>query len=303
MHAWGNIGFDELSPRKMSPRRAANSRTGGRLEEPGEHRYSQSLARGLAILESFTAEQSVRGLVEISDEVGIGRSTTHRYIVTLQALGYVEQDAGRKYRLGLRVTDLGMSALNANDLREHAHPILQELRDRTRLTASLAVREDADILYLDRVPSRRGGVDAAVGVGSRRPAYCTALGKVLLAHAPDTDLARVLSEMRLRRIAPNTITAKRALRAELERVREEGFASEDRESTSETVAVAVPVYARPGEVIAAIALDASASSPSADRLAADSAAPLLAAAQRISTEIVAAEALSARSRGSRRASA
>jgi IclR family transcriptional regulator, pca regulon regulatory protein len=287
----------------MSPRRAPKSHS-GRLEESGEHRYSQSLARGLAILESFTAENNVRGLVEISDEVGIGRSTTHRYIVTLQALGYIEQDAGRKYRLGLRVTDLGMSALNANDLRECAHPILQELRDRTRLTASLAVREDADILYLDRVPSRRrGGVDAAAGVGSRRPAYCTALGKVLLAHAPDTDLARALSGTRLRRMGPNTITAKRPLRAELERVRDEGFASEDRESNSETVAIAVPVHARAGEVLAAISLDAGASSLAADRLAAESAAPLLAAAERISAEIAAVEALNARSRRSRRARA
>jgi IclR family transcriptional regulator, pca regulon regulatory protein len=285
----------------MSPRRAANPRNGP-LEEPGEHRYSQSLARGLSILESFTAENNVRGLVEISDEVGIGRSTTHRYIVTLQALGYIEQDAGRKYRLGLRVTDLGMSALNANDLRERAHPILRELRDRTRLTASLAVREDADILYLDRVPSRRrGGVDAAIGVGSRRPAYCTALGKVLLAHAPDTDLLRALSATRLRRMGPNTITAKRPLRAELERVRDEGFASEDRESSPETVAIAVPVHARAGEVLAAISLDAATSSLDADRLAAESAAPLLAAAERISAEIANVEALNARSRRSRRA--
>ncbi|HUB35858.1 MAG TPA: IclR family transcriptional regulator [Solirubrobacteraceae bacterium] len=285
----------------MSPRRATNSRSEP-LDEPGEHRYSQSLARGLAILESFTAENNVRGLVEISDEVGIGRSTTHRYIVTLQALGYVEQDPGRKYRLGLRVTDLGMAALNANDLRERAHPILQELRDRTRLTASLAVREEDEILYLDRVPSRRrGGVDAAVGVGSRRPAHSTALGKVLLANAPREELDEILSATRLRRMTPNTIVAKRALRTELERVRDEGFASEDRECAPEIVAIAVPVYARNGDTAAAIALDAAADSLDAERLAAELAAPLLAAAERVSTEIAAAEALNARSRRSRRA--
>jgi IclR family transcriptional regulator, pca regulon regulatory protein len=285
----------------MSPRRAANPRSEP-LAELGEHRYSQSLARGLAILQSFTAENNVRGLVEISDEVGIGRSTTHRYIVTLQALGYVEQDADRKYRLGLRVTDLGMAALNANDLRDRAQPILQELRDSARLTASLAVREKDEILYLDRVPSRRrGGVDAAVGVGSRWPAHSTALGKVLLADAPQEELAEILSEAPLRRMTPATIVAKRALRTGLERVRDEGFASEDRECNLELIAIAVPVYAPNGEAIAAIALDAGADSLDVERLAAHFVAPLLAAAERVSTEIAAAEALNARSRSSRRA--
>src|ERR1700680_1365122 len=122
------------------------------LREP---RYSQSLERGLAILGCFTPERPVLGIADIADDLGMSRSTTHRYVITLVALGYLEQGASRKYRLGLRVTNLGMSALNSTGLREHAHPYLEELRQRTSYTTSLAVLDGSDIVYIDRARSFR----------------------------------------------------------------------------------------------------------------------------------------------------
>src|ERR1700726_3506485 len=124
------------------------------LREP---RYSQSLERGLAILSCFTAKRPVMGIADIAEELGMSRSTTHRYVITLVALGYLEQGASRKYRLGLRVTDLGMSALNSTGLREHAHPYLDELRRRSSYTVSLGVLDDTDVLYVDRARSLRRG--------------------------------------------------------------------------------------------------------------------------------------------------
>jgi DNA-binding IclR family transcriptional regulator len=85
-----------------------------------ESRYSQSLERRLAIPENFTPERPVQGIVEVAEDLGTSRSTMHRYMITLVALGHVERCANRKYRLGLRVTNLGMSALNSTGLREHA---------------------------------------------------------------------------------------------------------------------------------------------------------------------------------------
>ncbi len=155
------------------------------LREP---RYSQSLERGLAILGCFTPERPVLGIADIADELGMSRSTTHRYVITLVALGYLEQGASRKYRLGLRVTDLGMSALNSTGLREHAHPYLEELRQRTSYTSSLAVLDGTEIVYVDRARSfRRGQAKSDLGLqpGSRLPAYCTAMGKLLLAYLPE----------------------------------------------------------------------------------------------------------------------
>src|ERR1700685_4135810 len=113
------------------------------LREP---RYSQSLERGLAILGCFTPKRPVLGIADIADELGMSRSTTHRYVITLVALGYLEQGASRKYRLGLRGTDLGLAALNFTGLRGQAHPALEELRQRTSCTASLAVLNGTDIV-------------------------------------------------------------------------------------------------------------------------------------------------------------
>src|ERR1700738_5121293 len=111
------------------------------LREP---RYSQSLERGLAILGCFTPKRPVLGIADIADELDMSRSTTHRYVLTLTALSYLEQGAQRKYRLGLRAPDLGMSALNGTGLREHAHPYLEELRQRSTYTASLAVLDGSE---------------------------------------------------------------------------------------------------------------------------------------------------------------
>src|SRR5258707_12370075 len=115
------------------------------LREP---RYSQSLERGLAILGCFTPARPVLGIADIADELGMSRSTTHRYVITLVALGYLEQGASRKYRLGLRVTDLGMSALNSTGLRGHARLYLQELRQRTPYPPPLTGLDGTDVLYI-----------------------------------------------------------------------------------------------------------------------------------------------------------
>ena len=115
------------------------------------------------------------GIADIADELGMSRSTTHRYVITLVALGYLEQGASRKYRLGLRVTDLGMSALNSTGLREHAHPYLEELRQRTSYTVSLAVLDGPEILYVDRARSFRRGQ----GQTDARPAHRLAPARLL----------------------------------------------------------------------------------------------------------------------------
>ena len=172
------------------------------------------------------------GIADFADDLCMSRSTIHRYVITLVALGYLEQGASRKYRLGLRVTDLGMSALTSTGLREHAHPYLDELRRRTSYSVSLGVLDDTEVLYVDRARSlRRGqgqnGLD--LQPGSRLPAHTTAMGKLLLANLPDEKQRGVLASMKPTKRGPNTIASKNALREELEEVQEEGFAVNDKE--------------------------------------------------------------------------
>jgi IclR family transcriptional regulator, pca regulon regulatory protein len=255
------------------------------LREP---RYSQSLERGLAILGCFTPQRPVLGIADIADELGMSRSTTHRYVITLVALGYLEQGASRKYRLGLRVTDLGMSALNATGLREHSHPYLEELRQRTTYTVNLAVLDGTEILYVDRVRSFRRGqgmIDLGLRPGSRLPSYCTAMGKLLLAYLPEAEQRELIAQMKLTKRGPNTITSKRALREELEEVRESGFAVDDEELAPELLAIAAPVRNEAREVVAAINMSAHSSMISLEEMV-DALGPhLISTADRISARL------------------
>lgn len=241
----------------MSSRVGVRSRNDEHSYQPslGEPRYSQSLERGLAILGCFSPERPVLGIAELADDLGMSRSTVHRYVSTLVALGFLEQGASRRYRLGLRVTDLGMSALNSTGLREHSRAYLEDLRQRSGYTVSLAVLDGPEILYVDRARSFRRGqhkIDMNLRVGSRLPAYCTSLGKTLLAFLPDADQHDLLVQMVLAKRGPHTITSRRALLAELENVSDDGFAVNEEELATGLVSIAVPVRTENREVIAAV---------------------------------------------------
>jgi IclR family pca regulon transcriptional regulator len=254
-----------------------------------EPRYSQSLARGLAIMECYSPGRPTLGIAEIAGELGMSRSTTHRYLTTLVALGYMEQDKRRKYRLSLRVTDLGMSALSGTGLREHAHSILEELLGRSKFTAGLAVLDGAEIVCVDRVAGfQRGaidGEDVVVGVGSRLPASCTAMGKVLLGDLPLDERRELLSGVKLERRGPNAIVSKSALLAELQRVSEDDFATEDEELAQGRIAIAAPVRNESRRVVAAIDLSAHTSMLTVEQFADGLRPHLVAAADRVSARL------------------
>jgi IclR family pca regulon transcriptional regulator len=252
-----------------------------RLRDP---RHSQSLEWGLAILAVFTPARPLLGISEIAEEVGMSRSTTHRYVITLVALGYLEQGASRKYRLGLRVTDLGMAALNSTDLRRHAQPYLVELRERTSYTVGLGVLDGGDVLYLDCVRSVTHGqeIDLQLGPGSRVPIYCTAVGKLLLANLPGPKQSGLISTVKRTRRGPNTITSQKALREELVETRFAGFAVSDQEFAAEILEIAAPVRNDVGEVVAAVNMAAHSSRISLEELVNGLGPQLLGTAERIS---------------------
>jgi IclR family pca regulon transcriptional regulator len=251
--------------------------------------HSQSLERGLAILSSFRSARPLLGVSDLSREVGLSRSTTHRYVATLAALGYLQQDAEtRKYRLGPRVLDLGFSAINSMELRHISAPHLRELSDATGLTVNMAVLDGADIVYIERCQSSRSEpreIELNLHVGSRLPAYCTSMGKVLLAFLPRAALDEALAEATFERRGPNTITGRRALERELERVRERGLAVNNEELAYGLRSFAAPVRAQNGDVVAAINIAVHRSLVPLDEQLANLGAPLLHAAAAISARI------------------
>jgi IclR family pca regulon transcriptional regulator len=259
-------------------------------QDPHDPRFSQSLERGLAVLSCFTPEHPVLGITAIADKLGMSKSTTHRYASTLVALGYLEQGpASPKYRLGLRAADLGLSALNSMGLREHAHPHLEELRRRSSYTVDLAVLEGTEIRYLDRVRSARGEqakIDLGLRPGSTLPAYCTAMGKLLLAYLPeDEQRGRISAITEMTKRAPNTITSKSALRKELARIRDTGLAVDEEELALELRSIAAPVRDEAREVVAAIDMTAHTSTISLDELVNALGPRLIATADRISARL------------------
>lgn len=216
------------------------------------------------------------------------KGTTHRYVGTLVALGYLEQGKSRKYRLTLGVTKLGLSTLNATSLEEHAHPYMQDLATGCGYPISLAVLDGPEILYLDRVHStrhRQNPTDLDLHPESRLPVHCTAMGKVLLAHLPEPEQMKLLRTLKLSRETPNTITGKQALRDEIQQIALEGMAANDEELRTGQHAIAVPIRSAEQEVIAALAMTATTTAISPENLAEHLRPHLSATASRISARL------------------
>ncbi len=256
-----------------------------RLREP---QFSQSLERGLAILECFSPQRPVLGIADLADELGMSRSTTHRYVITLVALGYLVQGMKRKYHLGLDVTKLGMAAMSGTSLREHTRAYLEELNRRTGFTVVVGVQDGPDVLLVDRVRGSRRGqqqIDLGQAPGVKLPVHCTAIGKLLLAHLPRREQQRVISEIRLTRRAPNTITNKKALRAELQDILEGSLAVAEGELAPDLYSIAAPVRSACGETTAAVGMDAHRSMISLEGLAEALGPHVIAVADRISARL------------------
>ncbi len=254
-----------------------------------ESRYSQSVERGLAILECFTPERPVLGIADLADELGMSRSTTHRYVLTLTALGYLVQGAQRKYRLGLGVTDLGMSALSSTSLREHARSHLEELSRRAPYyTLAIAVLDGPELLYVDRVGGTRRGqhlIDLGLDAGSHLPVYCSAMGKLLVANLPASEQRGLIAELTLRKRGPNTIATKSALRDALARILEGSLAVGDEELAPGLYEIAAPVRSETHEVLAAVSMQAHSSMISLEQLVEHLGPHLISTADRISARM------------------
>jgi IclR family transcriptional regulator, pca regulon regulatory protein len=253
-----------------------------------EPRYSQSLERGLAILECFTAAKPVLGIADIADELGMSSSTTHRYVITLVALGYLRQIEKRKYRLALPVVALGMSAMSSTSLAEHARPYLEDLCQRSGFTVSLAVLDGPEVLLVDRLRGNRRGqqlIDFDHAPGSQLPGYCTAVGKLLLAELPEHEQRHALGETTLRKRTRHTITSKTLLRAELERIRGQSLVSTGEELADGLYSVAAPIREESGEATAAVGMDAHHSTISLAELVGALGPHLIATADRVSARL------------------
>jgi len=217
-----------------------------RIKLEPQHQTSRSLEYGVQLLACFTAEQPAWQVSELADEVGLGRSTAHRYAKTLVALGYLEQDKQSRYRLALRAGEPGRAVVGTLRLEAPAaRTILEDLREQTGHTVTLAALDGTYALYLQRFYAHGPGqfeADMQQGIGVRVPIYCTAIGKALLASLGETELSAMIASVTLELEGPNTVKTKRALAEQLAQARAEGLAICDEEQSLgvRSIAAAVP---------------------------------------------------------------
>ena len=211
--------------------------------------FVQSLERGLAVIRSFDAEHPDLTLSEVAARTGLTRATARRLLLTLGELGYTSTN-GRRFSLTPRVLDLGYAYLSSFNVQQIAQPYLEALSERVHESVSVTVLDGADIVYVARVPTKRI-MTISLGLGSRLPAYCTSMGRVLLAELAPEDLAGALPE-RGERHTEHTVAWAADLAVVLERVRAQGWALVDQELEMGLRSVAAPLRDSSGRAVAAM---------------------------------------------------
>lgn len=212
----------------------------------------KSLARGAQVLQCFTPEAPSLALTEIAAKLDVPKGSVFRLVSTLESLGFLEQDpTSKRYRLGVKVLALGQAYLSGLEYPDVALPHLEELALDTRESASMAILDGDEIVYVARASIRRI-MSGNLFVGSRLPSYCTSMGKVLLAHVGEPVLDELLRGARFEPFTHRTVRDADALRASLPGIRERGYAVSDRELDLTLRSVAAPVRGATGDVVAAI---------------------------------------------------
>ena len=247
--------------------------------QPGDS-YVQSFARGLEVIRSFSAEAPEQTLSEVAARSGLTRAGARRILLTLQTLGYVHSD-GKLFRLTPRILDLGFAYLSSMPIWNLAEPVMEALATRTGESCSAAVLDAQEIVYVIRVHTHKI-LSLNLGVGSRLPAYCTSMGRLLLAGLPDAEIEARLHASERKARTRHTLTDIEALLREIRRAREQGWCLVDQELEEGLISVAAPVYGKSGEVVAALNISGQANRTDPAQMQRDLLPALREAAQTIS---------------------
>ena len=223
----------------------------------GDPNFMTSLARGLIVIQAFTQQSPQMTISQLSIRTGLSRAAVRRCLYTLTKLGFAGAEDGSRYSLRPRMLTLSHTYTASNTLSTAAQPILERMSAAHRESFSVATLDGDDIVYIARTTvSRVMAVD--LHIGSRLPAYCTSMGRVLLAYLPTDQLEQYLARVVLTPHTTRTIVSVDKLRIALRNVRRNGYALVDQELEVGLRSLAVPVYAPSGRVVATINLSGNA---------------------------------------------
>jgi IclR family transcriptional regulator, pca regulon regulatory protein len=247
----------------------------------GDPNFMTSLARGLAVIRAFTQQPRRLTIAQLSQRTAIPRAAVRRCLYTLAALGYVASDDRHSYALRPNILALGHAFLSSTPLVYAVQPLLDQISSAVHESSSLAVLEGDEILYLARSSTSTRLLSIDLGIGSRLPAYCTSIGRVLLAGLPTAELQTYLARARLDKLTAKTVSTPDALKDILQSVRREGYCLVDQELEVGLRSIAVPVVDREGRSVAAINVGTQASRVPVAEMAARFLPPLRAAAHEL----------------------
>jgi DNA-binding IclR family transcriptional regulator len=244
----GKGAGEQVVPTVLTSRRKR-----GRAE--GENGSSKSLQKALRILLYMGENGPDMGVTQLASGLNLNKTTVHRLLNAMKKFDLIEKNPeGDRYRLGLKLHELGTRAVESRTLWTEAHRFLLELSRASRETVSLAVPGPGGVLCLDRVDSRDSIITVRTPIGARFPAHCTAVAKAALAYLPEEELDAILSIGGLTPYTPFTLTNLSAVKRNLREVAERGYALDSQELERGLSGVAAPVRSREGRVIAAVGM-------------------------------------------------
>ena len=244
---------------------------------PGDS-YVQSFARGLEVIRSFSASAPRQTLSGVAATTGLTRAGARRILLTLQTLGYVESD-GKLFALTPRILDLGFAYLSSMPIWNRAEPVMEALVRQVQESCSAAVLDATDIVYVMRIPTHK---IKSISLGSRLPAYCTSMGRLLLADMSEDDLRARLAASTREALTKNTVTDIEALVAKVAQARRQGWCVVNQELEEGLISIAAPIVNRAGRYVAALNISGQANRTSPKVMQETMLPALLEAAQNIS---------------------
>ena len=222
------------------------------MKDPSDYNV-RAIERAARILACFDNENSAMSSSEIAQAVDLHKSTTHRIVTTLMHHGFLERASdGQRYRLGLRLANLGFRVIQRMDIRREAIPVMTRLRDEWDETCDLSIFDDNHVFYIEVMHSNHA-LTIAAAVGQHLPAHCTASGKLFLANMNSRDLDSFL-ERPLQAHTENTVTSPDELHSQLQQIREQRYSVDHEEFEVGICAVSTPIRDQSGAMVAALSI-------------------------------------------------
>ena len=213
----------------------------------------QSVRKTFRLIECLSAADEM-SITELGNSIELNKGAIFRILSTLRSLGYIEQNpANEKYRLGLKLFEIGSQVLiRLNEVQE-AHNIMEQIAQETQETVHLATLREGYVVYLDKIDSKHV-LRIFSRVGNRAPCYCTGVGKALLAWLPEEEISRIMKMQKIVKYTENTITTVKELKKELKKIRMQGYSEDNQEHQQGIRCIAAPIRNRAGKVVAAISI-------------------------------------------------